>query len=142
MTATATAPATSPATKRAARVAVRVGVAATLAVSGLIHAYLYTDDYQYVPNIGTAFLVQGSIFCALAVLILAGGPAWLGWAGGAASIASLAAFALSRTIGLLGFTEHGWEAPYGPITVIAQVLTVVLVAATALRTRAVSGATR
>lgn len=142
MTTTATTPATSPATNRAGRLALRIGVAATMAVSGLIHAYLYTGDYQHIPHVGTAFLVQGSVFCALALLILAGGPVWLGWAGAAASVASLAAFALSRTIGLLGFTEHGWEAPYGPITVIAQVLTVILVAATALRTRAVSGATR
>jgi hypothetical protein len=135
MSTTTISPATSPTTNRAARLAVRVAVAATLAVSGLIHAYLYTEDYQYIPNIGTAFLVQGSIFCALAVLILAGGPAWLSWAGGAASIASLAAFALSRTVGLLGFTEHGWEPPYGPITVIAQVLTAALVAATVFSSR-------
>ncbi len=126
---------TASTTPRVSRVALRIGIAATLAISGLVHADLYTHEYRFIPTIGTAFLLQGSIFCALAVLILAGGPAWLSWAGAAASIASLAAFALSRTVGLFGFIEHGWESPSGPITVIAEVLTVLLVAACAWQTR-------
>jgi hypothetical protein len=35
---------------------------------------------------------------------------------------------MSRTIGLLGFVEHGWEPPYGPLVVVAEVLTVLIVA--------------
>ena len=87
----------------------RVGIGATLAVSGVIHAYLYVHGYRYIPTIGPAFLLQASVFCALAVLILAGGPDWLRWAGGVASVAALVAFALSRTVGLFGFTERGWQ---------------------------------
>jgi hypothetical protein len=132
----------SPAANRSARLAVRIGIGATLAISGVIHAYLYIHGYQYIPTIGTAFLVQASVFCALAVLVVAGGPAWVQWAGGVLSVAALIAFALSRTVGLSGFTEHGWEAPYGPVSVIAQVLTVVLVAAAVLKPRAVTRATR
>jgi hypothetical protein len=133
----------STAASLAVRLAVRIGIGATLIVSGVVHAYLYTGDYQYIPTIGTAFLLQASVFCALGLLVLVGGPDWLSWSGGALSIAAIIAFALSRTVGLLGFTEHGWEPPYGPVSVIAQILTVVLVAAAVLTSRrAVPRATR
>jgi hypothetical protein len=122
--------------------ALRVGVSVTLGISGLIHAYLYIHGYREIPVIGPAFLVQAGIFCALAVLILAGGPAWLRLTGGALSLATLVAFALSRTIGLAGFTEHGWESPYGPVTVIAQVLTLVLAAVSVLTSRSKATSTQ
>ena len=41
---------------------VRVGIGATLAVSGVIHAYLYVHGYRYIPTIGPAFLLQASVF--------------------------------------------------------------------------------
>ena len=111
----------STAANRAGRLAVRIGIAATLAISGVIHAYLYIHGYQYIPTIGTAFLVQASVFCALGVLVAAGGPAWLRWAGGVSSVAALIAFALSRTVGLSGFTEHGWNpAPQAALSVAAE----------------------
>ena len=75
------------------------------------------------------------------MLILAGGPAWLRLAAAAGAAASLVAFALSRTVGLFGFTETGWRpAPYAMISVIAEIVTVVLVAATAVRRRTESDA--
>jgi hypothetical protein len=78
--------------------------------------------------------VQGSAFCALAVLILAGGPAWLRLAAAIGAAGSLLAFALSRTAGLFGFTETGWQpAPYAMISVVAEAVTILLVAAAALR---------
>src|ERR1700682_6751717 len=92
----------SPAPTRSARLPVRSGIGATLAISGVIHAYLYIHGYQYIPTIGTAFLVQASVFCALGVLVAAGGPAWLRWAGGVSSVAALIAFALSRPVGFAG----------------------------------------
>jgi hypothetical protein len=126
----------STAANRAGRLAVRIGIASTLAISGVIHAYLYIHGYQYIPTIGTAFLVQASVFCALGVLVAAGGPAWLRWAGGVSSVAALIAFALSRTVGLSGFTEHGWNpAPQAALSVAAEALTVVLVAFTVLSRR-------
>jgi hypothetical protein len=132
----------STAANRAGRLAVRIGIASTLAISGVIHAYLYIHGYQYIPTIGTAFLLQASVFCALAVLILAGGPAWLRWAGGVASVAALAAFALSRTVGLFGFTERGWQpSPHAAVSVIAEVLTVALVTASVLNSRSKTAAT-
>jgi hypothetical protein len=117
--------------RRPARVAIRVGVGVTLAVSGVIHAYLYVHGYQHIPTIGPSFLLQASVSCALAVLILAGGPTWLQWAAGATAGGSLVAFVLSRTVGLFGFSEIGWQpAPQAALAVVAEVLTVVFVAAT------------
>ena len=107
-------------------VALRIGIGVMLAVSGLIHAELY-HGYRYLPNIGPAFLVQASVFVALAVLIVIGGPLWLMCVAGVAACGSLMAFTLSRTVGLFGFVEHGWEpAPQAAVSVVVEVLTVVL----------------
>lgn len=106
---------------------IRLGLAASLIVSAAGHAYLYVRGYQHIPEIGTAFMAQASLSFAIALLILVGGPAWLRWAGAAVAAGSLVAFALSRTVGLAGFSERGWEpAPYAAVTVAAEVLMVVL----------------
>ena len=108
-------------------IALRLGIAAALAVTDVTHAYLFIHGYRHIPNIGTAFLLQASVCCAVAVLLVVGGPGWLRWAAAALSAGSLGAFALSRTVGLLGFTERGWQpAPHAAISVIAEVLAVVL----------------
>jgi hypothetical protein len=108
-------------------IALRLGIAATLAVSGVSHAYLYIHGYRHIPNIGTAFLLQASVCFALAVLLVIGGPAWLRWAAAGLAAGSLVAFALSRTVGLLGFTERGWQpSPHAAVSVAAEALTVVL----------------
>jgi hypothetical protein len=109
---------------------VRIGLAASLIVSAASHAYVYVHGYQHVPEIGAAFMAQASVSFAIALLILAGGPAWLRWAGAAVAAGSLVAFVLSRTVGLSGFSERGWEpAPYAVVSVAAEALTVVLWAA-------------
>jgi hypothetical protein len=106
---------------------IRIGFAASLLGSAASHAYLYVHGYQHIPTIGTGFLVQASVSFAVAVLILLGGPWWLRWAAAAIAGGSLVAFALSRTAGLFGFTEHGWDpSPYAAISVAAEVLTVLL----------------
>jgi len=105
----------------------RLALAASLAVSAAIHAYLYVHGYQHIPMIGTAFLIQASVSFSLALLIAVGGPAWLQWAGAAVAGGSLFAFALSRTVGLYGFSERGWDpSPYAAISVAAEVLTMLL----------------
>jgi hypothetical protein len=114
----------------------RTAIGASLAVSGVVHAYLYIHGYRDIPAVGPAFLVQGSVFCALAVLILAGGPAWLQLVAAIGAAGSLVAFALSRTVGLFGFFETGWQpSPYAAATVVAEVLTLLLVGTMALRQR-------
>jgi hypothetical protein len=114
----------------------RIGFAASLAVSAASHAYLYVHGYQYIPTIGTAFLIQASVSFALALLILLGGPWWLRWAAAAVGGGSLVAFTLSRTVGLFGFSERGWEpSPHAAITVCAELLTVALWAGALVRWR-------
>jgi hypothetical protein len=106
---------------------VRIGFAASLVVSASSHAYLYVYGYQHIPTIGTAFLIQASVSFALALLILVGGPGWLRWAAAALAGGSLVAFTASRTIGLFGFSERGWDpSPHAAISVGAEVLTVLL----------------
>ena len=112
----------------------RIGLAVCLAVSATSHAYLYIHGYQHIPMIGTAFLIQASVSYALALLIVAGGPGWLQWVAAAVAGGSLVAFALSRTVGLFGFSERGWDpSPHAAISVAAEVLTVLLWAATLAR---------
>lgn len=108
-------------------VLVRLGFAASLALSAVSHAYLYVRGYQRIPAIGTGFLVQASVSLAIALLIVAGGPAWLRWAGAAMAAGSLVAFALSRTVGLFGFSERGWDpSPHAAISVAAEVVILLL----------------
>ncbi len=114
----------------------RLGLAASLAISAASHAYLYIHGYQHIPVIGTAFLIQASVSFSLALLIVAGGPWWLQWAGAAMAGGSLVAFALSRTVGLFGFLERGWDpSPHAAISVAAEALTVLLWAGALVRVR-------
>ena len=105
----------------------RLALAVSLAVSAASHAYLYIHGYQHIPMIGTAFLIQASVSFSLALLIVANGPRWLDWAAAAMAGGSLVAFALSRTVGLFGFSERGWDpSPHAAVTVAAEVLCVLL----------------
>jgi hypothetical protein len=114
--------------------ALRFGMAASLAVSAASHAVLYVHGYREIPVIGPGFLVQASVFAALAVLIAVGGPSWLWGVAMLASAGSLIAFSLSRTVGLFGFTERGWQpAPHAAISVGAELLTLGFFLAVALR---------
>lgn len=123
-------------TRTATQLAIRAGIAVNLAISGYVHAHLYLDSYRHIPTIGPAFLVQASLSFALAVLILAGGPSWLNGAAAALMFGALAAFALSRTTGLFGFTEIGWQpTPYAAFAMISEVLTLALCAAVLIGAR-------
>jgi hypothetical protein len=103
----------------------RMVIAASLVVSGVSHAYLYAHGYGHIPVIGTGFLLQASAFFAVAVLILLGGPEWLVAAGAVLAVGALGAFALSRTVGIAGFVETGWDpAPHAMLSVAAEVVTV------------------
>jgi hypothetical protein len=110
---------------------VRAGFAVSLFVSAASHAYLYVHGYQHIPSIGTSFLIQASVSFALAVLIALGGPHWLRWAAAAIAGGSLVAFVASRTVGIFGFSETGWQpTPYAALSVSAEVLTVLVWART------------
>ncbi|WP_422204352.1 hypothetical protein [Mycobacterium sp.] len=119
---------------------IRIGMAAAMAITGVSHAYLYVHGYQHIPTIGTAFVVQASVSFALAVLILLGGPWWLQWAAAAVAGGALVAFALSRTVGLFGFSETGWQpSPHAAISVLAELLAVGLWAVYAIGHRTKRG---
>jgi hypothetical protein len=113
----------------------RTAISASLAVSGVVHAYLYTNGRD-IPTVGPAFLLQASVFCALAVLILVGGPAWLQLAA-AAGATGLAGGVRCRARSAFRFHRNRLGAPRRtPCRVVAEVLTVVLVGATFIRRRA------
>jgi hypothetical protein len=123
-----------------AGVITRIGIAAALAVSGISHAYLYIHGYRHIPMIGTAFLLQASVSLAVAVLILVGGPAWLRWAGAMLAGGSVVAFLLSRTVGLFGFSERGWQpSPHAVVDLVAELLIVGLWAAYLVKGRRARG---
>ena len=116
--------------------AIRIALAVAVAVSGVSHAYLYVHGYQHIPLIGPAFLVQASMSFALALLILIGGPWWLQWVAAAGAGGALVAFGLSRTVGLFGFSETGWQpSPHAAISVVAELVAVGLWAVYALGRR-------
>ena len=119
-----------------ANLAMQAAIGISMAISGVVHAYLYVHGYRDIPTVGPAFLAQASVFCAVGVLILVGGPAWLRLVAVLGAGGSLLAFVLSRTVGLFGFSETGWEpSPYALLSVITEALTIVLVVAAAMRQR-------
>ena len=108
-----------------ADVMTRIVIAAAMAVSGISHAYLYIHGYQHIPTIGAAFILQASVSFAVALLILIGGPGWLRWAAALVAGGALVAFVLSRSVGLFGFSERGWQpSPHAAVSVVAELLTV------------------
>jgi len=103
----------------------RMIIAASLVVGGVSHAYLYAHGYGHIPVIGPGCLVQASVSFAIAALILVGGPEWLMVGAGLLALGALVAFTLSRTVGIAGFVELGWDpAPHALLSVVAEVITV------------------
>lgn len=97
------------------------GIAAAVFVSagGLVHLQLWRSGYRGIPYVGPLFVadVAASAVLALlvALLVVVGrrrGAARLvravAVAGIAFSLSSLAALVMSRTVGVLGFTEPEW----------------------------------
>lgn len=108
-------------------IVINLGIAAGLLASAASHAYLYLHGYQHIPVVGTGFLVLAAVFGSLAVLIAAGGPAWLRVAALFGSLGAIGAFVLSRTTGLFGFSEVGLQpAPHALISLVAEVAVVLL----------------
>jgi hypothetical protein len=104
-----------------------VGLVAAMAASAIAHARLYLHGYRFIPVVGPGFLVLTAVLGALAILILVGGPAWMRAAAAIVSAGALVAFLLSRTIGLFGFAEHGWQPqPYAVVSVVAEVVVMAL----------------
>ena len=107
--------------------ALRLAVAVLLAISGYIHAQLYVTGYRFLHVVGVLFLLQASASFALAALLPLGGPVLLRVAAAGTAAGALGGFAASRTIGVFGFTERGWQpAPQSLISVLVEVGTLLL----------------
>jgi hypothetical protein len=118
---------------------IRIGIAVCLAASGYLHAQLYTDGYRTIPGIGPAFLLQASSSITVALILLVRAPLILRLAAAVLAAGALGGFALSRTVGVFGFVEHGLNpAPQALISVLVEVATLVLLAAIPLLHRAAS----
>ncbi|WP_063066397.1 hypothetical protein [Nocardia violaceofusca] len=104
----------------------RVAISAGLVTTGVVHTQLYGRGYRYIEYVGPSFAIQAAAAFALAALVLVG-PWTMRAAAAVLSIAALGGFVLSRTIGLFGFTESGWQpAPQAMIAVVAEICTLVV----------------
>jgi hypothetical protein len=109
----------------------RIATAIFLATSGYLHAELYLGGYRTIPGIGPAFLLQASGSFAVAALLVLAAPTILLLGAAALSAGALAGFVLSRTVGVLGFIEHGFSpAPQAALSVIAETATLALLVVT------------
>jgi hypothetical protein len=104
-----------------------------LVASGYLHAQLYVDGYRVIPKIGPMFLLQASAALAVGILLLLTASPPLRVIGVGLAAGALGGFVLSRTVGVFGFTERGWEpAPQALLSVLAEVAAIGLLAAPGL----------
>jgi hypothetical protein len=107
----------------------RIVAALCLVASGYLHAQLYLRGYRAIPGIGPAFLLQASGSFAVGVLLLAAAPAILRLAAAGLAGGALVGFALSRTVGIFGFVEHGLNpAPQALLSILTETATLFLLA--------------
>lgn len=121
---------------------IRLAVVGTVTESGYLHAKLYVDGYRFIPHISWMFLLQAAVSFAVAALLLLGGPLILQLAAAGTACGALGGFVLSRTTGLWGFSERGFQPhPDALLSVLSEAATLVLLGGlwtyTLLRHRAV-----
>ena len=110
--------------------AIRLAVAATVAVSGYVHAKLYVDGYRFISPVGPMFLLQAAVSFALATLLVFAAPLLVRVAAAGTALGALGGFVLSRTVGIGGFTERGFQPhPEALLSVLSEVATLGLLAA-------------
>jgi hypothetical protein len=104
-------------------------VSLCLAVSGFIHAQLYVRSYHFIHIIGPSFHWDAAASFAVAILLLVRNAGILRLLAAGLCLSGLGGFTLSRTVGLFGFTERGWQpAPQAALSVAAWVVALVLLA--------------
>lgn len=86
----------------------RVCAVAFVMVGGLVHLDLWRSGYRGIPSIGRLFIANVVVSAVLAVAVLVRRDTPIIVAGLLFSGGSLAALVLSRTVGILGFTERAW----------------------------------
>jgi hypothetical protein len=125
---------TSPRDVRPAALAVLALAALAVAVGGWEHAYLYHRGYSDIDTIGPLFLVNAVASLATVLVLLARRPVPFVVLSLAISIGSLVAIVLTRTTGLFGFEESGYDSR-AVLTIVAEVAAVVLTVAGAALAR-------
>lgn len=118
---------------------IRLAVVAALAVSATIHAQLYIDGYRYIHAIGVMFLIQAAASYALAALLLVSPPAGMPWvlrvSAAGVALGALIGFGASRTTGVFGFTERGFQpSPQALVSVLAELAVLALLTPALVRT--------
>lgn len=76
---------------------------------GAIHLSLYLDGYSAIPRIGPVFLVNVAAAVLIAAALAFRPVGSFAVAALAFSVATMVSFGLSRTAGILGFRETGWD---------------------------------
>jgi hypothetical protein len=106
----------------ATEVALR-GVGVCCAVGNVVlHAVLVPDHLEEKFYIGVLFMVGGVVMLIVAAALVALARPMVAWLTGAlVSLGMIVGFLLSRTVGLPdGYYEPGWEAPYGPVSLVVE----------------------
>ena len=107
----------------------RIASAICLAGSGFVHAQLYVHGYRAIPVIGPTFLLQGAGALAVGLLLLVAGPVVLRLGAVGLAAGALVGFVLSRTVGVFGFVERGFDPqPQALLSVLAEVAVLALLA--------------
>ena len=108
----------------------RLAAATFVFAGGYIHFDLWRDGYRAIEYIGPLFVANAVVSAVLMLALLVRPDVRVAVAGAVFSVGSLIALVLSRTTGLLGFTERGWSdmavqattAEIGAIVAIALVM--------------------
>lgn len=103
-----------------------LGLAAlAVAVGGWEHAHLYHRGYSEIDVIGPLFLVNAVASLGAVLVLLARRPGPFVVLSLAISVGSLVAIVLTRTTGLFGFEESGYDSR-AVLTIVAEVAAVLL----------------
>jgi len=87
----------------------RLAAATFVLAGGYIHFDLWRGGYRAIEYIGPLFVANAVVSVLLVLALLLRPDVRVAVAGVVFSLGSLAALVLSRTTGLLGFTERGWS---------------------------------
>jgi hypothetical protein len=108
--------------------------AVLILVGGLVHLDLWNNGYRTIPKIGVLFMANFMASAVLVAGVMASRRATVALAGIGFAAGSLGAFVLSRTVGIFGFTDVGWNA-HATYTVASELGAIVLLATTLLLQR-------
>lgn len=99
------------------------GLGACCAVANtVLHTLLVPDHLEEMFYIGVLFAVGSAVMLVVAVALVTASRPMAAWLTGAVvSLGMIVGFLLSRTVGLPdGYYEPGWEAPYGPLSLLVE----------------------